>query len=262
MTFEFSRFARANALRSELNPNDYAFELVDDDEDDDDGDIDNLDDTAMFEVATGTGHERAAPVVVSAKRTADLLAALDSLVTALPSNVDAPLRFVASRAETVSQRTLNYTREPIRRSDDDSNEHASDDDADSASGDDFLDEHEDSENEKWAASHAQPAAAAAAAAAEGRLTGGQLVCPACFTLVCHASRDVSTKQQMQFVAPVLVNCDVSRTEVLRSLDDDDDDGGDAPELFAPVTCRTCNTEVGLFSAGEQRTYLFHVLPST
>jgi hypothetical protein len=257
MTFEFSRFARANALRSELNPNDYAFELVDDDDDDDDGDNDNdnLDDMAMLEV------ERATPVVVSAKRTADLLAALDSLVTALPSNVDAPLRFVASRAETVSQRTLNYTREPIRRSDDDdSGERAGDDEDDDADGDDFLDEHEDSENEKWAAAHAQPAAAAAAA--EGRLTGGQLVCPACFTLVCHASRDVSTKKQMQFVAPVLVNCDVSRTEVLRSLADDGDDDGGAPELFAPVTCRTCGTEVGLFSAGEQRTYLFHVLPST
>jgi hypothetical protein len=90
-----------------------------------------------------------------------------------------------------------------------------------------------------------------------------LVCPACFTVVCHASRDMSPTTAsasaivvFSIVLRTVVNCTVSRTEVLRSLDDDDG----VQELFAPITCDTCSTEVGLFSASDKALYLFHVLP--
>jgi hypothetical protein len=274
---DFARFARANALRAQLEREtaDFVFTVEEEEEEIDEVETDDNNDVAIASTNVDAEPATNAPN----RRQLDLLAALDNAATAtadkkLPSNAlvtDAPLVFDRrkSRAERAHpRRVLNYTREPIHGdSDDDDDNHSDvvvDNDSerrpkgvslDEADADELLfDEHEDEENEKWASLQLQDADADDS---NVRWDGGPLVCPACFTIVCHASRDMSTKSRIQYRARSVVNCTVSRTEVLRSLADDG-----IEELFAPVTCTHCSTEVGLFSAADRSLYLFHVLPSS
>lgn len=289
---DFARFARANALRAQVEREQELTTIVQDSESDDDEN--SIADVNGSRGSTPPQSDTFAEAATAMnQRQKDLIAALDN-AKINPSNGsrfsvdDAPIEFDRrkSRGERVHWRVLNFTREPIHRfeDDDDEDEYSAgarkndfrrpkgadgeDDDADAL----LYDEHEDSDNEKWA--NEQKAAAAAAAATddatdveadERRWDGGALVCPACFSVVCHASRDMSAtttssssssfKIRIQYRARAVVGCTVSRTEVLRSLDDDG-----VQELFAPITCDTCSTEVGLFSASDKALYLFHVLP--
>lgn len=263
---EFGRFARANALRAQLEREaDFVF-TIEDENNADDEQIVTIDDDANVSNSAAPEPSTNAPN----RRQLDLLAALDNAAK-LPSNglvTDAPLEFDRrkSRGERVHRRVLNYTREPIHGSDDDDDDHGDRENerrpkgvpSDDADADELLfDENEDEDNQKWADEQKAGGSNGNSTADDSRWDGGPLVCPACFTIVCHASRDMSSKSRIQYRARAVVNCTVSRTEVLRSLADDG-----IEELFAPITCAHCSTEVGLFSAGDHSLYLFHVLPSS
>ena len=165
------------------------------------------------------------PGTVTARHTAQLLAALDAPTARLAAHAATePRRFAASAAEressagTVRQLTADEV------------------DNDCA----LFDAAADEADAQWRAARQNSAAACS------------LACPACLASVCFGAQCVGPGQ---FEAQRVHRCRLSRSHVVRTAADG------RGETLAPLLCDACGTEVGLFSARDRTYHLFHVIDS-
>eukprot|EP00128_Syssomonas_multiformis_P002099 Colp12_sorted_trinity150504_noHs@23255 len=93
-------------------------------------------------------------------------------------------------------------------------------------------------------------------------TDAILSCPACFTLLCVNCQGHELYMN-QFRAMFVLNCKVNKSQVLR---EDTRQGsrhaqtGQSQEIFHPVACEHCGTEVGVMD-GNQIYHFFNILAS-
>ncbi|XP_078440579.1 E2F-associated phosphoprotein [Wolffia australiana] len=103
---------------------------------------------------------------------------------------------------------------------------------------------------------------------KGRTSDAILTCPACFTTLCLDCQR-HEKYVTQYRAMFVLNCAVKQNEILRqgTLKSRRPTAGvtvvknsDADDVFRPVCCVVCSTEVGVLDS-DQVYHFFNVLPS-
>jgi len=117
---------------------------------------------------------------------------------------------------------------------------------------------EDDKNEKWVNQNLRKTAS-------GRSTDAVLNCPCCFTPLCYDCQRHDTYKN-QYRAMFTVNCDIDYTQILkygkskRKRNTVDIPTGEAEDLYNPVKCRECGTEVAVYDKDEVY-HFFNVFPS-
>ncbi|CAA6662699.1 unnamed protein product [Spirodela intermedia] len=125
---------------------------------------------------------------------------------------------------------------------------SSDDEVDYSIKPEFYDSDLDEKDEKWVQQRRK-----------GRTSDALLSCPACFTTLCLDCQR-HEKYVTQYRAMFVLNCEVKMNEIPRSQRRRPENPGGGGEIFRPVCCSVCSTEVGVLD-GDQVYHLFNVLPS-
>ncbi|OAY74663.1 E2F-associated phosphoprotein [Ananas comosus] len=132
---------------------------------------------------------------------------------------------------------------------------SSDDEIDYSVKPEFYDPNIDDIDEKWA--HKQR---------KGRSSDAILSCPACFTTLCLDCQR-HEKYVTQYRAMFVRNCKVRTDQILRPAKRKgkkskarSDSGKPEEEVFRPVCCSVCSTEVGVLDE-EEVYHFFNVIPS-
>eukprot|EP00658_Telonema_sp_P-2_P048471 TRINITY_DN3687_c0_g1_i3.p1 TRINITY_DN3687_c0_g1~~TRINITY_DN3687_c0_g1_i3.p1 ORF type:complete len:165 (-),score=33.78 TRINITY_DN3687_c0_g1_i3:230-724(-) len=137
----------------------------------------------------------------------------------------------------------------------DQDEEESDDEVDESAQDEWYDENMDEKDEAWVRQHRSGG---------GHRSDATLNCPCCMTTLCYDCQRHS-RYHHQFRAMFTVNCKVVKSEQLvyheaqRSLQAND--ACVEGEVYSPVRCEHCNTEVGVYDQDEIF-HFFNVAPTT